>query len=110
MGEQIMTTQNEIYAALDAEDDPLEFVISRQRLRRAVTMEDAVQAGNSVLLNEQAMLLRECRAALDDLVKKKPGIEALLCGSTTIGNLRVSLGAHRPQGVMGSATAQERAE
>lgn len=64
-------------------------------------MDEAVRAGDAVLMAEQAALLRECRAALDDLIKKKPGIEALLCGSTTLGNLRASLYDYRPQGVMG---------
>lgn len=64
-------------------------------------MADILAAGDSVLLNEQAQLLRECRAALDDLIIKKPDIAGLVCGSTTIGNLRASLYVHRPQGVMG---------
>ena len=63
-------------------------------------MAEAIKAGDGVLMAEQAMLLRECRSALDDLIKKKPGIEALLCGSTTLGNLRASLYDYRPQGVM----------
>ena len=64
-------------------------------------MDEAIAAGDSVLLNEQAALLRECRAALDDLIAKKPGIEALQCGSTTLGNLRAELYKYRPQGVFG---------
>lgn len=39
--------------------------------------------------------LRECRAALDDLIQKKPGIEALFCGTNTIGNLRAELGKYK---------------
>jgi hypothetical protein len=120
--EELEAALRDLLSAVDYEQElttarnQAEKALSRQGLRRAVTMDDAVQAGNSVLLNEQAMLLRECRAALDDLVKKKPGIEALHCGSTTIGNLRASLGKHRPQGVMGverltmAKTAQERTE
>lgn len=64
------------------------------------TMDDAVEAGDNVLMNEQAALLRECRAALDDLLKKKPLMAAMLCGSTTLGNLRASLYEHRPKGVI----------
>lgn len=43
------------------------------------------------LNNEYKALLRECRFALDELIKKRPGIEGLLCGCTTIGNLRAKL-------------------
>lgn len=32
------------------------------------TMDDAVEAVDNVLMNEQAALLRECRRALDDLL------------------------------------------
>ena len=53
------------------------------------------------LLNEQAKLLRECRLALDELLKKKPALAGLLCGYTTLGNLRADLYAYRPQGVFG---------
>jgi hypothetical protein len=63
------------------------------------TMDDAIEAGDGVLIDEQAALLRECRAALDDLLKKKPMMAALVCGSTTLGNLRASLYEYRPQGV-----------
>ena len=41
--------------------------------------------------SEQAALLRECRAALDALIDKKPALAMLLCGSTTLGNLKASL-------------------
>jgi len=63
-------------------------------------MKDAIIAGNEVLLNEQAWLLRECRGALDSLIKQRPNMAGLLCGSTTLGNLRAELGAYRPSGVM----------
>ncbi len=63
------------------------------------TMADAMAAGDGVLLNEQAALLRECRLALDDLLRRKPMMTGLLCGSTTLGNLRAELYAYRPQGV-----------
>jgi hypothetical protein len=63
------------------------------------TMADALAAGDGVLLNEQAALLRECRLALDDLLRQKPMMTGLLCGSTTLGNLRAELYAYRPQGV-----------
>jgi hypothetical protein len=64
-------------------------------------MQDAIEAGNGVLIEEQAALLRECRLAIDELIKKKPMIAGLICGSTTIGNLRASLYEYRPQGVFG---------
>ena len=63
------------------------------------TMTDAMAAGDGVLLNEQAALLRECRLALDDLLRQKPMMACLLCGSNTLGNLRAELYAYRPQGV-----------
>ena len=48
--------------------------------------------------SEQAALLRECRAALDSLIEK-PELAALLCGSTTLGNLRASLHDYRVKGI-----------
>ena len=63
------------------------------------TMADAMAAGDGVLLNEQAALLRECRLALDDLLRQKPMMASLLCGSNSLGNLRAELYAYRPQGV-----------
>ena len=63
-------------------------------------MGDAIKAGDNVLMNEQAALLRECRAALDELLKKKPMMAGMLCGSTTLGNLRASLYEYRPKGVI----------
>ena len=62
-------------------------------------MDEAIAAGDSVLLNEQAALLRECRAALDALLKDKPMLAAKICGSTTLGNLRAMLYEYRPQAV-----------
>lgn len=64
-------------------------------------MQGAVDAGDGVLMNEQAALLRECRAALDDLLQKKPIMAAMVCGSTTLGNLRAMMYEYRPQGVFG---------
>lgn len=66
------------------------------------TMEDAIAAGDGVLIEEQAALLRECRFALDELINKKPMLAALICGSTTLGNLRASLYDYRPQGIFGT--------
>ena len=71
------------------------------------TMADAVQAGDSVLLNEQAALLRECSFAIDELLRQKPLMAGLLCGSTTLGNLRVDLHKYRPQGVFGRSSLKE---
>ena len=64
-------------------------------------MNDAILAGDSVLMDEQAALLRECRKALDELLQKKPNMAGLVCGSTTLGNLRAELYNYRPQGVFG---------
>jgi hypothetical protein len=49
--------------------------------------------------SEQAALLRECRAALDSLIEKKPKLAMLLCGSTTLGNLKASLHDYRVKGI-----------
>ena len=65
------------------------------------TMDEIIAAGDSVLLNEQAALLRECRAAIDSLITQKPTLAGLVCGSTTLGNLRASLYDYRPQGIFG---------
>ena len=70
-----------------------------------VTMDDAIAAGDAVLMNEQAALLRECRAALDALLEKQPKLSGVVFGSTTLGNLRAELGAYRPQGVFGAPNA-----
>lgn len=71
------------------------------RLRTAVQFEDAIAAGDSVLLNEQAALLRECRLAIDDLLKQKPMMAAMVCGTDTLGNLRAHMYAYRPQDIFG---------
>lgn len=75
---------------------------------KSPTMEDAAQAVDGSLLEEQAALLRECRAALNELLERKPALAGMLCGSTTLGNLRASLYEYRPRGVMlGNSTADE---
>lgn len=40
---------------------------------------------------ELASLLRECRLSLDDLIKQKPALAGLQCGTTTLGNLKAML-------------------
>jgi len=65
------------------------------------SMDDAIAAGDGVLIEEQALLLRECRHALDDLLRDKPMLAAKHCGTTTLGNLRAMLYDYRPQGVFG---------
>jgi hypothetical protein len=60
----------------------------------------ATGVGEDPLIEVQAKLLRECRTALDDLLKQKPALAGLVCGYTTLGNLRACLGAYRPQGVL----------
>ena len=47
------------------------------------------------LVDEQAALLRECRLALDDLIARRPMNAAMVCGSTSLGNLRASLYKYR---------------
>lgn len=44
---------------------------------------------------EEKMLLRECRAALGELLEKKPQFGGLRCGSTTLGNLHAQLYEYR---------------
>jgi len=62
-------------------------------------MQDALAAGDSVLLNEQASLLKACRKALDELIADKPLAAGWRYGRTTLGNLKVELHDYRPQGV-----------
>lgn len=78
--------------------------LAEQAVQEPVGMKDAIIAGNEILLNEQAWLLRECRGMLDALIEKFPKHAGLLCGSTTIGNLRAELGKYRPSGVMNGAS------
>jgi hypothetical protein len=40
---------------------------------------------------EEFSLLRECRVALEQLLKEKPLLAAKRCGSTTLGNLKTAL-------------------
>ena len=63
--------------------------------------DEAIHAGDVDTINAQAALLRECRAALDSLLVQKPGLTGLVCGTTTLGNLRASLYEFRPQGIFG---------
>jgi hypothetical protein len=72
----------------------------------APTMGDAIAAGDGVLMTEQALLLRECRRALDELLRDKPMLAAKLCGTTTLGNIRAMLYEYRPQGVFGGKPAE----
>ena len=107
-------------SSLDFDDDDIEIIPARAKGKLGtsncdiplytapqkpliLSMEEAVAAGDAVLMNEQASLLRECRAALDSLIAQKPTLAGLLCGSTTLGNLKAELHAYRPQGVFGSA-------
>ena len=62
---------------------------------------EVIHAGDVDTINAQAVLLRECRAAIDSLIAQKPGLTGLVCGSTTLGNLRASLYDFRPQGIFG---------
>lgn len=48
-------------------------------------------------MSEQTKLLRECRAALDSLLNQKSELNSLVCGSTTLGNLRAELYEYRAQ-------------
>ena len=64
-------------------------------------MEYAIAAGDNVLMQEQAALLRECRMAIDHLLRDKPMLAGKLCGTTTLGNLKAMLHDYRPQGVFG---------
>jgi hypothetical protein len=75
-------------------------ILASHYLRR-LAMDEAIAAGDGVLLNEQALLLRECRNALNDLLRDKPMLAGKNCGTTTLGNLRAMLYDYRPQGVFG---------
>ena len=107
--EALKLAEEALYAELES-DTYEEFAEAAEKCHKALAairealaepdMKDAIIAGNEVLLNEQAWLLRECRGALDSLIKQRPNMAGLLCGSTTLGNLRAELGAYRPSGVM----------
>ena len=73
----------------------------RAELRSCEEMEYAVQAGDAVLLEEQAVLLRACRRAIDQLLESKPMLGAFNYGTSTLGNLRAELYEFRPQGIFG---------
>ncbi|GAC1605824.1 MAG: hypothetical protein NVS3B3_04450 [Aquirhabdus sp.] len=68
-------------------------------------IDEAIAAGDAVLINEQASLLRQCRAALDAILSTKPmlGAKEYKLGAlqNSIGNLRAELSSYRPQGVFG---------
>lgn len=53
----------------------------------------------AALIEEQDLLLRECRRALEELLRDKPMLAAKVCGNTSLGNLRAMLYNYRPQGV-----------
>ena len=74
-------------------------------LKRLKEFADTVNAVDEGLMAEQAMLLRQCRRALDDLLADRPILRAFSYGGqrgTTLGNLRSDLHAHRPQAIMGA--------
>jgi hypothetical protein len=68
-------------------------------------IDEAIRAADGVLLNEQARLLRQCRAAIDTILDKKPMLGAMYYElgpmKGTLGNLRAELYDYRPQGVFG---------
>jgi len=74
--------------------------------KETITMADAIAAGQSVLIAEQAALLRECRSALHSLLTQKPMLGAFQYGTSTLGNLQASLHEYRPGSIFGG-TAQE---
>lgn len=100
--------QLRIIANLIERGEMLEWGVDSRLMRKAADEienlrgDSFVSAGDAVLLSEQASLLRECRTAIDSLIAQKPGVAGLICGSTTIGNLRASLYDYRPKGVFGS--------
>ncbi len=75
-------------------------------------IDDALEAGDSVLINEQAALLRKCRAALDAVLSNKPMLAAsyyhLGPMSDTLGNLRAELYDYRPRAVFGGNKTGDR--
>lgn len=63
------------------------------------SMKDAVEAGNAVLINEQATLLRRCRSALDELLADKPLLAGFIANNETLGNLKVALYDYKTDGI-----------
>lgn len=59
------------------------------------------------VLDVRLAALRECRKALDSLLADKPMLAAKVCRSTTLGNLRASLGADLLAGVPAKAIGSE---
>ena len=90
-----------LYTAPRDSDNTAQRTVDKIKGREMTTMDDAIAAGDGVLMNEQAALLRECRMALDHLLRDKPMLAAKVCGTTTLGNLRAMLHEYRPQGVFG---------
>ena len=98
----MILTIDRVIEQLESGNDPRE--IARD-LRRDREMDEAVAAGDTVLMQEQASLLRRCRAAFDALANKGGLLMAVeyQCGHerNSVGNLRAELYESRPQGVFG---------
>ena len=74
-------------------------------LKRLKDFAATVNAVDEGLMAEQAMLLRQCRRALDDLLAARPMLLEFSYGGqivTTLGNLRSDLHEYRPQAIMGT--------
>lgn len=99
----MLLTIGKVLELLESGCDPKEIALD---LRRGKEMDEAIAAGDAVLMTEQATLLRQCRAALDALLDKKPMLGAMVytcgAGSNSLGNLRAELYDYRPQGVFGA--------
>ena len=78
--------------------DPAEAVKELEAIQNHLFMLDAVNAGDGVLLNEQAELLRKCRRAIDNISLPD---DTLLFDSVTFGDLKQELNEPRPRGVFG---------
>lgn len=70
-------------------------------------LDQICKAADEWLMNEQASPLRECRAALDDLLLHEPLLAAKVCGHDSLGNLRARLHEYRPRGIFHGHAAPE---
>ena len=96
-----MKTLADVIRVLESGSNPKDIA---QDLRAFQEFSEALQAGDCVLMAEQAALLRECRAGIDALLIAKPQFAGFQFKSGTLGNLLIELRVPRPQGVMGGAS------
>lgn len=64
---------------------------------KAVECLDELLAGDSIVIEDQARLLRQCRYALEQLLEDNPKLVGRVYGSTTLGNLKAELAQYRSE-------------